>query len=365
MKTKTKPHDESKKRKKKDTIIIPQDKNFPYRDLTDLFVSQDTLSCAIHNLCVPCAYKIGNFDVALDKYFSMRSPNQRPELCPRLMNNKKIPYNEDKTHYIKKGMKVLTCGDGDFSFSLALARLLFPSNTKGDGLSSTLIATSYESKSTLTQVYPNLIERIKELEHLGCTVLFHVDATNLGKMTTATTSTKIIDHKFDRIVWNFPCRAGNRGKDGQNDAMEENKRLIRHFAQNARFHLADGGEIHICHKTKPPFNQWKLENIVDTSCQEGIKYEFLGKIVLDRAIIPPYVPRKALDKKSFPCHDACTYIFRLKSTGRFLPTLNHEKSPFERVTIEIIEKIRAAHLERVQPGTKSVSRKKRKKISGK
>lgn len=34
-----------------------------------------------------------------------------------------------------------------------------------------------------------------------------------------------------------------------------------------------------------------------------------GRIVLDRSLFPPYSPRKALDKKSFPIHDACTYVF--------------------------------------------------------
>jgi len=44
---------------------------------------------------------------------------------------------------------------------------------------------------------------------------------------------------------------------------------------------------------------------------------YAGKIVLDRALILPYIPRKALDRKSFPCHDACIYVFE-----RNVPT-NH------------------------------------------
>ena len=38
---------------------------------------------------------------------------------------------------------------------------------------------------------------------------------------------------------------------------------------------------------------------------------YYGRVVFDRYIFPGYVPRKALDKKSFPSHDACTYVFGL------------------------------------------------------
>lgn len=44
-------------------------------------------------------------------------------------------------------------------------------------------------------------------------------------------------------------------------------------------------------------------------CKLNVKY--LGRIVLDRCLLPPYIPRKALDRKSFSVHDACTYIFGL------------------------------------------------------
>jgi hypothetical protein len=37
--------------------------------------------------------------------------------------------------------------------------------------------------------------------------------------------------------------------------------------------------------------------------------KYLGRVVLDRYLLPPYTPRKALCRKSFPMHDACTYVF--------------------------------------------------------
>lgn len=43
------------------------------------------------------------------------------------------------------------------------------------------------------------------------------------------------------------------------------------------------------------------------------RFEFKGRVVFDKFTLPPYTPRKALDRKSFPCHDACVYVFGWKT----------------------------------------------------
>ena len=57
------------------------------------------------------------------------------------------------------------------------------------------------------------------------------------------------------------------GQEGQNDAMEDNKRLVGSFVVNSvRDWLllpkeeegGGGGEIHLMHKTKPPYHQCNL-----------------------------------------------------------------------------------------------------------
>jgi len=47
-------------------------------------------------------------------------------------------------------------------------------------------------------------------------------------------------------------------------------------------------------------------------------------------MLPPYTPRKAQHKKSFPCHDACIYVFGWNSTinrpnPMFPPTIPKSK----------------------------------------
>lgn len=210
----------------------------------------------------------------------------------------------------KSGMKVLMVGDGDFSFSVAVARIV---NTKPES-QQRVIATSYEAEDTLRKCYPDFDEMVEELKSRGVTIAYQIDATNIESTLLAKIKEKKLP-KFDRIIWNFPCTAVGKGQDGQNDAMEENKDLVRNFVRNAKHHLTPTGELHLCHKTKPPFNQWKLEDVVLDACSSSHDnlhlhcLSYHGRVVLDRATLPPYTPRKALDKKSFPCHDACIYIF--------------------------------------------------------
>jgi len=344
-------HDGDEDEPKDSADLVP-----PTRDCSQLFVVAETLCCAWNNsnsnmhgnnnsnhCCVPCAYKIATFDVALDYSFCKRVPNQRPELCPRSTTTTSTTtaaaaaQTETKQEQstapddvvsaavlgYKPAMKVLTVGDGDFSFSLALLRL---------GCS--VIATSYETRETVVSVYQSVdveatLSELEERHHpqqqqhpssslmvvptagsSSCsssttTTAFSVDATNLRETLPKAYQMET----FDRIVWNFPCSAVAKGQDGQNQEMEENKELVRRFVDNARNFLTSNGQIHINHKTKPPFNQWKLEQVA-LSAAPNVSY--LGRVVLDRNLFPPYVPRKALDRKSFPCHDACTFIFAVR-----------------------------------------------------
>jgi 25S rRNA (uracil2634-N3)-methyltransferase len=208
------------------------------------------------------------------------------------------------------GMSVLTVGDGDFSFSVALARF-----------GCRVVATSYESAETVRAVYDSVgvSMHIMELERLGAKIFYNIDATNIAH----TLPQSLTDRTFDRIVWNFPCSAVAKGQDGQNVEMENNKRLVRAFVQSAKSQCVIGGQIHINHKTKPPFNQWKIDEVATTNI-DSVYYKY--RVVLDRSLFHPYVPRKALDRKSFPCHDACTYIFEVSDTKQSRSTLQKDQS---------------------------------------
>ena len=172
---------------------------------TNLCAPCSTLKCALNEKCVPCAYKIAAFDIALDTEFVKKCPNQRPELCPRSGSGTCPSDNVPIAAGYTKGMSCLMVGDGDFSFSLALARMLLSKEGK-KRRKPVLVATSYESESTLQRVYPNINETISELRSLGAHIFFEVDATDL-KGTLRNCSSQ-----FHRIVWNFPCTAIGSGQ---------------------------------------------------------------------------------------------------------------------------------------------------------
>lgn len=315
--------------------VVDDDVNdgIPIRKCSNLYTSQTTLHCALHRHCVPCAYKVGSFDVALDQDFCRAIPNQRPEQCPRSKQDKAT----EGTLGFRRNMAVLTVGDGDFTFSLAMARLL----------GGKVVATSYESKEKLIEVYPGIKQTIAELESLGVTICYQVDATRLKE----TLPTTITIFQFDRIVWNFPCSAVTMGQDGQNEEMEKNKTLVQDFVANSRHLLKPQGQIHLNHKTKPPFNQWNIEEVAVETCQDENDTDspnvyYLGRVVFDRFLFPPYVPRKALHHKSFPSHDACTFVFGLDRKG----SLATDVIDFDKMSkINVTSEPNASTLVRVTP----------------
>ena len=209
----------------------------------------------------------------------------------------------------RQGMKVLTIGDGDFSFSLALARIMCKgSNEEG----SEVVATSYESLETLKKVYPSIQETIDEMLQLNVKIYYEVDATNLNDTLSLKSG------NYHRIVWNFPCTAIANGQDGQNEQMKENQMLVKKFVKQCVHYLHPSGEIQFKHKTKPPYDQWGLERVAVEedgvwSEKDPCPLEYKGRVVFDKCLLPPYTPRKALNKKSFPYHDACLFVFGWKT----------------------------------------------------
>jgi hypothetical protein len=166
--------------------------------LIGTYASTDTLECMLHG-CIPCLYKILPF--IRETLMSNNSgnicipPNQRPESCPRTKVDslKSISKDEKKSIGLYRSQQViLTIGDGDFSFSLALA-------SSNKMISKSMVATSYESyesvldsykgmkgqyRTDLTQRFTSSIADSEEIlrmlnEMFGVSVLHEVDATDI------------------------------------------------------------------------------------------------------------------------------------------------------------------------------------------
>eukprot|EP01018_Ginkgo_biloba_P021622 Gb_11798 [translate_table: standard] len=139
--------------------------------------------------------------------------------------------------------QILLIGEGDFSFSLALANAF--------GSAHNMVATSLDSREKVTGVYESARNTLLNLINLGAMVLHEVDATTMDELNI------IKDRMFDRIVFNFP-HAGFCGNESDKAVIKKHRHLVKMFLKNARTMLRSTGEIHIAHKKNQPYDNWKL-----------------------------------------------------------------------------------------------------------
>lgn len=275
------------------------------REEVPLFMCLGQLKCA-RGGCVPCRHAV--FAAA----GAPNAPNARPETCPRYARDASGGSVKRMGLYRRERRRLLTVGDGDFSFSLALARAF-----GGDGV----VATSYETRESLESIYGESCARTLEaLAETGATVAHGVDASALDE----TLPEKCRGEKYDCIVWNFPCvaraadgtaqEAALNGFDARSaEELEANRALVESFVSGASSYLVpEKGEIHITHKVGMQCD-WSISKAA-SSCQNS-ELTCAGAVVFDRMSYPAYKPRKALVAKSFPVTDARTFVFTNSSDG--------------------------------------------------
>ncbi|TKY44757.1 hypothetical protein E2542_SST31035 [Spatholobus suberectus] len=171
------------------------------------------------------------------------------------------------THYCSSH-RILLVGEGDFSFSLCLARAF--------GTAKNMVATSLDSKRVLELSYKNASMNLTELEALGCTIAHEVNVRTMIQHSL------LKYQKFDRIIYNFP-HAGFVGRERDEHQIQLHKELVSGFLKNAKHMLTSNGEIHITHKTTHPFNLW---NITELAQHEGLV--LVREEMFDQHLYPGY-----------------------------------------------------------------------------
>ncbi|XP_051188315.1 uncharacterized protein [Lolium perenne] len=211
--------------------------------------------------------------------------------------NGKAEKDEDGIKWLKhysSAQSILIVGDGDFSFSLALATAF--------GSAENLVATSLDSYGALTSKYGKAEANVTELKRLGATVLHGVDAKTM-KLHSC-----LKMRRFDRIVFNFP-HAGFKGKEDQLHVINAHKQLVHGFFANARYLLRPYGETHVSHKTGRPYDTWDIEQLAYDSCLIRVR-----TVAFSKEDYPGYNQKRGASAKCdqpFALGPCCTFMFCL------------------------------------------------------
>ncbi|KAH9323301.1 hypothetical protein KI387_017940 [Taxus chinensis] len=223
------------------------------------------------------------------------------------------PALEKKIKHYSNFHKILLVGEGDFSFSLALANAF--------GSAENMVPTSLDSRDKVLSSYDNGQENLQHLENLGAMTSHDVDATKMCKHEI------LRDRLFDRIVFNFP-RAGFYKKEKDAAVIKKHRHLVKMFFKNAKTMLSKTGEIHVTHQVKDPYNQWK---VVDEAAKCGLVLK--ESIEFNKADYPGYTNRRGAEPiigGTFFLGECRTYTFILREsmTGPImLPKISEEALP--------------------------------------
>ncbi|KAL0729095.1 hypothetical protein Bca4012_025188 [Brassica carinata] len=152
------------------------------------------------------------------------------------------------SHYNNK-QKILLVGEGDFSFSLCLA--------KAFGSATNITATSLDTREELEQKYRDAKNNVEELERRGCTVIHGVNVHSMDK-----------DHRvvrsivYDRIIFNFPHAGFHFGREIDSYTILQHQEVVKGFFLSARELVDASGEIHVTHKVTPTREEVELAVIL-------------------------------------------------------------------------------------------------------
>ncbi|GLJ08341.1 hypothetical protein SUGI_0086740 [Cryptomeria japonica] len=203
------------------------------------------------------------------------------------------PRVERKLMHYSSLQTILLVGEGNFSFSSALATAFESAEN--------IVASSIDSEEKVLRVYDRARSLIENLESRKALVLYEVDATRLHEIED------LSGRKFDRIVFNLPHAGYFPGGERSKKAIKKNKQLVSMFLESAAKFLSSFGEIHISNKVGPSYRKWNLEG-------EAEKYGLYLKesVRFRKTDYPGYMNKRgsgARINRTFRLGECKTYMF--------------------------------------------------------
>ncbi|KAL8722359.1 MAG: hypothetical protein Q9225_001149 [Loekoesia sp. 1 TL-2023] len=235
---------------------------------------------------------------------SNRSKQSHPPLAKNLQQPPTVPFNPTD--------RILLVGEGDFSFTHSL---FHHHNCQY------LVATCYDSATTLAEKYPQSADFIRDLEDAAredesseLKILYGVDATKLGKGGSVGGGKIIRKGGFDRVVFNFP-HVGGLTKD-VNRQVRYNQELLVNFFKAAIPLLASAGTIVVTIFEGEPYSLWNIRDLArHVGLKVGRSFKFQSEAY------PGYKHARTLGNIEGGGgwkgeeRDARTYIFERKDDG--------------------------------------------------
>jgi 25S rRNA (uracil2634-N3)-methyltransferase len=198
---------------------------------------------------------------------------------------------------IEKNWRILTVGDGDLSFSLALQKHYQPA---------LLCASIFDSETELANKYGK--QHYDELHALEVPTFTEVDVTQPDSFTNLPLT------GFDLVIFQFPLLPSYTSFDAfKNRAGEANtnilnRDLLHTFLRHCSEYWLDpqgSGLIYIRSKDVKPYSDWDLENAIEmnTACR------FIGLTEFDSEQFPGYRIRNVDRDKHVKNTAGTTYVY--------------------------------------------------------
>lgn len=217
---------------------------------------------------------------------------------------------------IKPDWRILTIGDGDLSFSLALKR---------QHRVEKLVATTLDTESVIREKYQD--HGVDELKRLNVPVEFGVDVTDPNSWSES------LESNFDLVFFQFPLIPAVGSKQAYEGGLSinaRNRRLLHLYLKHCYLHFLDSkglGLACISSKDVKPYTQWNIE----TALHPNTSMRYLGKQSFDISAFPQYRIRNVDRDKHVKDTSAFSYFWG-RSNSLVPTSLNLE--PFQTISGE-------------------------------
>ncbi|MEO0414124.1 MAG: class I SAM-dependent methyltransferase [Verrucomicrobiota bacterium] len=166
--------------------------------------------------------------------------------------------------------RILTIGDGDLSFSLALSRKGHPGHIE---------ASTYDSAEVLISKYAD--NELSTLRERGIRVHTGIDITDSASVSQ-------IRNQFDLIIFQFPLiESAHASGFPELDSNLLNRRLLRYFLLHSLETLLCKNGPQLCYITSKdvfPYKDWNIEQ----SINDGVDLPYLGSMKFETGDFPGY-----------------------------------------------------------------------------